>query len=138
MHGIELVWQQVIPALHKQQCLQTTVFMQDGATPHIGYKVKELLCAKFGKNHVISWAFPDAWHPHSPDFKSLWFLVVGIPERPSLWRRNWLYLRWKPALHTMLLKSLENFFALPLKTQNGLSTQNWCQWSTCWAHPVIE
>ncbi|GFW59740.1 uncharacterized protein TNCV_4718321 [Trichonephila clavipes] len=51
----------VIPAFQEQQCLQSTVFMQDGATPHIGRQGKALLSANFGDNRVISRHFPDAW-----------------------------------------------------------------------------
>ncbi|GFW62783.1 hypothetical protein TNCV_2625461 [Trichonephila clavipes] len=35
---------------HERQCFQTTIFMQDGATPHIGHQVKALLSACFGHN----------------------------------------------------------------------------------------
>ncbi|GFV19738.1 hypothetical protein TNCV_479641 [Trichonephila clavipes] len=51
----------------EQQCLQTTKFMQDGATPHIGLRVKELLSANFGDHRVIYRYFPDAWPSRSPD-----------------------------------------------------------------------
>ncbi|GFU76227.1 hypothetical protein TNCV_527071 [Trichonephila clavipes] len=34
----------------ERQCLQTTIFMQDGATPRIGRQVKALLSANFGDN----------------------------------------------------------------------------------------
>ncbi|GFV96991.1 uncharacterized protein TNCV_4352031 [Trichonephila clavipes] len=44
----ELLQQQVIPTSQERQCLQTTIFMQDGATPHIGHRVKTLLSANFG------------------------------------------------------------------------------------------
>ena len=37
-----LLQQYVIPALRQQQCLETTVFMQDGAPPHIARQVIEL------------------------------------------------------------------------------------------------
>ncbi|GFU73712.1 hypothetical protein TNCV_2812601, partial [Trichonephila clavipes] len=40
-----------IPALQKRQSLQTTIFLQDGATPHIGRYVEALLSANFGNNH---------------------------------------------------------------------------------------
>ncbi|GFX96588.1 uncharacterized protein TNCV_1442621 [Trichonephila clavipes] len=34
---------QVIPALQEQQCFQTTIFMQDGATPSSGHEAKAML-----------------------------------------------------------------------------------------------
>ncbi|GFS61563.1 transposable element tc3 transposase [Trichonephila clavipes] len=56
----ELLQQQVIPALQERQFLQTTIFVQDGATPNIGHQAKGLLSANFGDNRVISRHFPDA------------------------------------------------------------------------------
>ncbi|GFW78054.1 hypothetical protein TNCV_135241 [Trichonephila clavipes] len=50
----------IIPALQEQQCLQTTVFMQDGATPHIGHQVKALLCANFDDNRD----YPEIFRMH--------------------------------------------------------------------------
>ena len=61
----ELLWQLGISALQECQCLQTTAFMQDGATPNIGCYVKDLLCANFGENYVIFRGFLDVWL-HSP------------------------------------------------------------------------
>ncbi|GFU59386.1 transposable element tc3 transposase [Trichonephila clavipes] len=63
----ELLQQQVIPALQERQCLQTTIFMQDGATPHIARQVKALLSVNLGDNHVTSRHFPDARPSRSPD-----------------------------------------------------------------------
>lgn len=44
----ELLQQQIIPALHEREYLETSVFSQYGATPHIGRQVKELIRAQFG------------------------------------------------------------------------------------------
>ncbi|GFX26919.1 hypothetical protein TNCV_1840911 [Trichonephila clavipes] len=44
----------------ERQCLQTTIFMQDGATPHIGRQVKALLSAQFGDNRD----YPDIFRMH--------------------------------------------------------------------------
>ncbi|GFV21403.1 uncharacterized protein TNCV_2371601 [Trichonephila clavipes] len=63
----ELLQQQISRALQERQCLQTTIFVQDGATPHIGRQVKSLLSANFGDNRVISRHFPVAWPSRSPD-----------------------------------------------------------------------
>ncbi|GFU75815.1 uncharacterized protein TNCV_1652751 [Trichonephila clavipes] len=58
----KILWSdEVIPALQERQCLQTTIFMQDGAIHHIGRQVKALLSGNFGDNRVISRHFPDAW-----------------------------------------------------------------------------
>ncbi|GFX04249.1 hypothetical protein TNCV_3973981 [Trichonephila clavipes] len=51
----------------ERKCLQITIFMQVGATLHIGCQIKVLLNANFGDNRVISRHFPDAWPSRSPD-----------------------------------------------------------------------
>ncbi|GFX75945.1 long-chain-fatty-acid--CoA ligase 5 [Trichonephila clavipes] len=51
----------------ERQCLQTTIFMQDGATAHIGRQIKALLSANFGNNCVVSRHFLDAWSSLSLD-----------------------------------------------------------------------
>ncbi|GFS75041.1 dynein heavy chain 12, axonemal [Trichonephila clavipes] len=49
------------PVTHEErQYLQTTIFMQDGATPHIGCQVKVLLSANFGDNRD----YPDIFQMH--------------------------------------------------------------------------
>ena len=56
--------------------METTVFMQDGAPPHIGRSVKELLRATFG-DRVISRHFEDPWPPRSPDLNPCDFWLWG-------------------------------------------------------------
>ncbi|GFT37798.1 uncharacterized protein TNCV_4128711 [Trichonephila clavipes] len=66
----------------ERQCLQTTIFMQEGATPHIGAQIKALLSANFGDNRVISRHFPDAWLSPSPDLNPCDFwLWVFLKDR---------------------------------------------------------
>ncbi|XP_067145213.1 ATP-binding cassette sub-family C member 4-like [Centruroides vittatus] len=43
----------VIPALQERQCLESNIFLQDGATPHIAQQMKKLLHNKFGD----SWGY---------------------------------------------------------------------------------
>ncbi|GFX67124.1 hypothetical protein TNCV_590401 [Trichonephila clavipes] len=50
----------IIPSLQEPPCLQTTTFMQGGATPHIGSQVKAMLSANFGDNRD----YPDIFHVH--------------------------------------------------------------------------
>ncbi|GFT80411.1 uncharacterized protein TNCV_2184651 [Trichonephila clavipes] len=50
--------------LQERQCLQTTIFMQDGATSIICRQVKALLSANFGLNSDY---FPGAWPSRSPN-----------------------------------------------------------------------
>ena len=53
----------VIPQLQQKQCLDQTIFMQDGAPPHIGVKVQQLLRHHFTDQRVISHSFQDALPP---------------------------------------------------------------------------
>ncbi|GFX06363.1 uncharacterized protein TNCV_2938911 [Trichonephila clavipes] len=80
-------YEKVIPALQEQQCSQTTIFMQEGATPHIGRQVKVLLSANFGDNHVISRHFPDAWPSRSPYLNTCDFWLWRF-LKDCLYRRN--------------------------------------------------
>ncbi|GFT35979.1 uncharacterized protein TNCV_4342891 [Trichonephila clavipes] len=74
----KLLQQQIIPALQEQQCLQTTIFTRDGATPHVGRRVKALISANFGDNSVISRHFSDAWPPRSPYLNPCDFWLWGF------------------------------------------------------------
>ncbi|GFS95297.1 uncharacterized protein TNCV_2631111 [Trichonephila clavipes] len=74
----ELLQQQAIPALQERQCLQTTIFKQDGVTPHIGRQVKALVSANFIDNLLISRNFPDAWPSLSPDLNLCDFRLWGF------------------------------------------------------------
>ena len=38
-----------------------------GAPPHVARQVTAMLRAHFGDEHIISWGFPTAWPPRSPD-----------------------------------------------------------------------
>ncbi|GFU01944.1 hypothetical protein TNCV_1524311 [Trichonephila clavipes] len=44
----------------ERQCLQSTIFMKDGATPHIGRQVKALLSSNMGDNRD----YPDICRMH--------------------------------------------------------------------------
>ena len=67
----------VIPQLQQRNCLQQTIFMQDGAPPHISNKVKQLLRQNFTDDRVISRSFPVAWPPRSPDLTPCDFWLWG-------------------------------------------------------------
>lgn len=68
----------VIPALQQRQCLDRTIFMQDGATPHIASSVKEVLQRRFGNDRIISRHFPTPWPPRSPDITPCDFWLWGF------------------------------------------------------------
>ncbi|GBN77292.1 hypothetical protein AVEN_170388-1 [Araneus ventricosus] len=55
-----LLQQEVIPALQERDCLETTVFMKDGALTHIARPVQSVIRAHFGDDPVISRSFPTA------------------------------------------------------------------------------
>ncbi|GFU63651.1 uncharacterized protein TNCV_4588561 [Trichonephila clavipes] len=44
---------QLIRALQERHCLETTIFMQDGAPPHIAKPVKKLLHDTFGEDRAV-------------------------------------------------------------------------------------
>lgn len=69
--------EQLIPALQERNCLETTVFMQDGAPPHIAKEVKKLLRDTFGADRLISRGFDNAWPPRSPDLNPCDFYLWG-------------------------------------------------------------
>ncbi|GBM87610.1 hypothetical protein AVEN_119538-1 [Araneus ventricosus] len=62
-----LLKSQLIPALQQRGCVDSTIFMQDGAPPHIATPVKQLLNLHFGDERIISRYFPTAWSQLSPD-----------------------------------------------------------------------
>ncbi|GBM75493.1 hypothetical protein AVEN_183809-1 [Araneus ventricosus] len=57
----------LVPAMQQRRCVDSTIFMQDGAPPHIATPVKQLLNLHFGIDRIISRHFPTAWPPRSPD-----------------------------------------------------------------------
>ncbi|GBO04915.1 hypothetical protein AVEN_80951-1 [Araneus ventricosus] len=77
----------VIPQLQQRECLQDIIFMQDGATPHIDRRVKQLLRQHFTDARVISRHFPTAWLPHSPDIIPCVFWLWGF-LKDSIYRER--------------------------------------------------
>ncbi|GBM85638.1 hypothetical protein AVEN_33355-1 [Araneus ventricosus] len=59
--------QQDIPALQERECLETAVFMQDGAPSQISRPILALHRAHFGNERVISRSFLPIWPPRSLD-----------------------------------------------------------------------
>ncbi|GBM02659.1 hypothetical protein AVEN_258959-1 [Araneus ventricosus] len=62
-----LLRNQLIPALQQRGCVDSTIFMQDGAPLNIATPVKQLLNLHFGNDIIIRLHFPTAWPPRSPD-----------------------------------------------------------------------
>ncbi|GBO16540.1 hypothetical protein AVEN_150120-1 [Araneus ventricosus] len=56
-----LLRNQLIPALQQRGCVDSTIFMQDGAPPHIATLVKQLSNLHFGNDRIISRHFSTAW-----------------------------------------------------------------------------
>lgn len=67
----------VIPELQQRGILATTIFMQDGAPPHIGRCVKQLLQQQFTNDRIIARHFPISWPPRSPDLNPCDFWLWG-------------------------------------------------------------
>ncbi|GBN43390.1 hypothetical protein AVEN_138006-1 [Araneus ventricosus] len=72
-----LLRNQLIPALQQRGCVDSTIFMQDGAPPHIATPVKQLLNLHFGNDRIISRHFLTVWPPRSPDLNPCDFWLWG-------------------------------------------------------------
>ncbi|GFV42205.1 uncharacterized protein TNCV_3164361 [Trichonephila clavipes] len=66
-----------IPSLADKHLLERTIFMQDGAPPHIARRVKDLLRMSFGDDRVLSRHFHHAWPPRSPDLSPCDYWLWG-------------------------------------------------------------
>ncbi|GBM40785.1 hypothetical protein AVEN_80795-1 [Araneus ventricosus] len=73
-----LLRNQLIPALKQRLRVDSTIFMQDGAPPHIATPVKQLLNLHFRNNRISSRHFPTAWPPRSPDLNTCDFWCCGV------------------------------------------------------------
>ena len=69
--------QRVIPALQERNCVETTVFMQDGAPPPIGRQVQRLLRETVTDERIISRNFTNPWPARSPDLNPCDFRLWG-------------------------------------------------------------
>ncbi|GBN93660.1 hypothetical protein AVEN_24970-1 [Araneus ventricosus] len=68
---------QLIRALQQIVGVDSTIFMQDGAPPHIATPVKQLLNLHFGNDRINSHNFATAWPPRSPDMNPCDFWLWG-------------------------------------------------------------
>ncbi|GFU60287.1 uncharacterized protein TNCV_3404331 [Trichonephila clavipes] len=62
-----LLRNKIIPDLQARQCLSRTIFMQDGAPPHITRCVKDVLQHHFTEEREMNRQFGHLWPPRSPD-----------------------------------------------------------------------
>ncbi|GFU87571.1 uncharacterized protein TNCV_2934931 [Trichonephila clavipes] len=67
----------IIPSLADKHLLERTIFMQDGAPPHIARRVKDLLRRSFGDDRVLSRHFHHVWPPRSPDLSPCDYWLWG-------------------------------------------------------------
>ncbi|GBL95165.1 hypothetical protein AVEN_110553-1 [Araneus ventricosus] len=72
-----LLRNQLIPALQQHRCVDSTIFMQDGAPLHITTPLKQLLNLHFGNDRIIRHHFQIAWPPRSPDLNPYDFWLWG-------------------------------------------------------------
>jgi hypothetical protein len=63
----DLLENHAIPSLKRCRKFSSTIFMQDGASPHIEKSVRALLQKSFGDERTISRHFPHPWPARSPD-----------------------------------------------------------------------
>ena len=72
-----LLKDKIVPDLQARQCLSSTIFMQDGAPPHICLCVKDVLKNHFSEERIISRHFRNLWPPRSPDLNPCDFWLWG-------------------------------------------------------------
>ena len=65
-----------LPALRRRGIQDTTIFMQDGASPHTANKVLDYLNLTF-PDKLISLKTEKIWPPHSPDLNPLDYYLWG-------------------------------------------------------------
>ena len=97
----------VIPALRQRQCLETTVFLQDGAPSPIAQQVTALCRAHFGDERVISRGFPTAWPPRSPELNPCDFWLWGFLSDYVDWGNLQTVRNWKQAYWVIFLQLIE-------------------------------
>ncbi|GBL90752.1 hypothetical protein AVEN_215499-1 [Araneus ventricosus] len=68
---------QFIPALQQRGRVDSTIFMEYGAPPHIATPLKQLLNLNFGNDRIISRHFPTACQPLLPDLNPCDFWLWG-------------------------------------------------------------
>ena len=68
--------QRKIPALQERNCVETTVFMQNGAPP-LGHQVQHLLPETFREECIISRSFPNPWPARFHDLNPRDFWLWG-------------------------------------------------------------
>ncbi|GFU03451.1 uncharacterized protein TNCV_797501 [Trichonephila clavipes] len=73
----DMLQNRIIPSLADKHLLERTIFMQDGAPPHIARRVKDLLRKSFGDDRVLSRHFHHAWPPRSPDLSPCDYWLWG-------------------------------------------------------------
>ncbi|GFX20723.1 uncharacterized protein TNCV_77801 [Trichonephila clavipes] len=73
----DMLQNRIIPSLADKHLLELTIFMQDGAPPHIARRVKDLLRRSFGDDRVLSRHFHHAWPPRSPDLSPCDYWLWG-------------------------------------------------------------
>ncbi|GBM59222.1 hypothetical protein AVEN_240408-1 [Araneus ventricosus] len=74
---VNLLRNQLIPALQQRVCVDSTIFVQDGAPPYIVTPVKQLLNLHFENYRIISRHFQTAWPPRLPDLNPCDFWLWG-------------------------------------------------------------
>lgn len=82
----EMLMNMVIPQLQQRGVIDTIIYLQDGAPPHIQNGVRQLLQQHFG-NRIISRHFPVVWPARSPDLNPLDFWLWGYLKEKVFLRR---------------------------------------------------
>ena len=80
----DMLQNRIIPSLADKHLQEGTVFMQDGAAPHIARRVKDLLRGSFGDNRVIQTPLFPSLASQVPRSQSVRLLALELPEVASV------------------------------------------------------
>lgn len=68
----------VIPKLKEKRAFSSTIFQQDGASPHTSHQTLSLLKKHFGSDRIVSSHCKFVWPSHSPDLNGCDFWLWGF------------------------------------------------------------
>ncbi|GBL81419.1 hypothetical protein AVEN_143703-1 [Araneus ventricosus] len=107
-----LLCNQLIPALQQRGCVDSSIFMQDGAPRHNATPVKHLLNLHFGNDRIISRHFPTAWPPRSPDLNPcdfwLWSYLKDVMYGRQIENLAEFKNRIKQHIHNITVETLRS------------------------------
>ncbi|GFX90703.1 uncharacterized protein TNCV_3195211 [Trichonephila clavipes] len=115
----DMLQNRIIPSLADKHLLERTIFMQDGASPHIARRVKDLLRRSFGDDRVLSRHFHHAWPPRSsdlsPELKTSQRPPIFVWESIQGWTIRCLCSKASQPLSSIILPTITGFKVHPMR-----------------------